>query len=65
MKPIYRLDLTSHQRAALLTVISGYITSPDAVEVSIDAATGEEIQIGDLLALVLNLNPIRDQAKDR
>jgi hypothetical protein len=62
--PIYRLDLTAHQRTALLTVISGYITSPGAVEVSIDAATGEEIPIGDLLALVLHLDPVRDETGD-
>jgi len=56
-RAFYILTLTPHERAALLTVISGYITHDPPVEVSIDAATGEEIAIGDLLALVLNVEP--------
>lgn len=53
-RTVYRLDLTPHQRAALLTVLTDYIAQPDSVEVSIDAATGNEIDIGHLLALVMD-----------
>lgn len=56
-KAYYLLTLTPHQREALLTVIGGYIRGDIPAEVSIDAATGEEIRIEDLLALVLNVEP--------
>ena len=56
-KAYYILALTPHQRAALLTVLGEHVARPDSTEVSIDAATGEEIPISDLLALVLNVEP--------
>jgi hypothetical protein len=48
-----RLDLTPHERQALLTVLMDYVASSTALEVSIDAVTGEEIEIGDLLKRVI------------
>ena len=57
----YRLDLTPHERAALLTVVSDYMTKPDAVEVSIDAASGGEIEIGTLLKRLLDAPLIREE----
>jgi len=58
-RTVYRWDLTPHERAALMTVVSGYIRSPDAAEVSIDAATGHEIEIGSLLTRLMDLQPLR------
>ena len=53
----YRWDLTPHERAALMTVISDYILTAEALEVSVDAASGEEIEIGSLLKRVIDLDP--------
>ena len=53
----YRWDLTPHQRAALLHVLSEYLMRADATEVSIDAATGAEIPLGDLLKQLIDLEP--------
>lgn len=50
-----RLDLTPHQRMALLTAVSDYMTRTD---VSIDASTGEEIEIGSLLPLLMDAQPV-------
>ena len=54
MPYVVRLELTPHERSALLTVISDYITKPDAIEVSIDAATGAELEVATLLQRVLD-----------
>jgi hypothetical protein len=59
----YRLDLTPHQRHALLTVLGDYLTRDDAVLVSIDAMTGDEIAIDTLLALVLNAPAVDVEGK--
>lgn len=56
-RAFYRWDLTPHEREALLTVLGDYIVKPDAVEVSIDAATGAEIVISALLGKLLQLDP--------
>jgi hypothetical protein len=56
-RAFYRWDLTPHERAALLTVLSDYIGRPDAIEVSVDAATGGEIAVSDLLAVLLQIEP--------
>jgi len=56
-RAFYRWDLTPHERAALLTVLSDYIGRADAIEVSVDAATGGEIAVSDLLAVLLQIEP--------
>src|SRR5262245_10028881 len=59
MEKTLRLDLTRHQQAALLSVLSDYMSRcPDALEVSIDAVSGEEIEITSLLALVMDAEPL-------
>jgi hypothetical protein len=54
----YHLVLTPHQRAALLTVITDYMSTPDPLEVSVDAATGEELEIASLIVLVMDALPV-------
>ena len=56
-RAFYRWDLTPHERMALASVLTDYIGRPDATEVSIDAATGAEIEIGSLLGKLLQLDP--------
>lgn len=63
MNTRYRLDLTSHQRAALLHVIAD-VMSQSQIDISIDATTGEEIPISALLALVLNAPVITTGGQD-
>ena len=54
MPPRVHVVLTPHQRAALLTALTDYITSAKALEVSIDAASGEEIEIASLLVPLMD-----------
>lgn len=54
---VYPLVLTRSQQMALATFLSDYMRRPEAIEVSIDVLTDRETTPGDLLALVVGIEP--------
>jgi hypothetical protein len=55
---VYPVVLTPHQRVALMSILSDYISGAPRVEVSVDALTGDELTPGELLRLLVQLDPI-------